>query len=186
MGHSLMIVGCLMGMDVRICGPKQLWPADEFIAIARGLQAEVRCEADHHRRSHGSGQGRRLHPHRRLGVDGRAQGSLEGAHRPADAFQVNAELMKASGNPQVKFMHCLPAFHDTETTLGKQIAEDLRHRRTASKSPTTCSSPNEHRLRAGREPHAHDQGDSRRHAGRLSHAGRHRPGRQRPPRAASR
>ena len=31
--------------------------------------------------------------------------------------------MKASGNPQVKFMHCLPAFHDTETTLGKQIAE---------------------------------------------------------------
>ena len=38
-------------------------------------------------------------------------------------YQVNAELMKASGNPQVKFMHCLPAFHDTETTLGKQIAE---------------------------------------------------------------
>jgi ornithine carbamoyltransferase len=31
--------------------------------------------------------------------------------------------MQASGNPQVKFMHCLPAFHDTETTLGKQIAE---------------------------------------------------------------
>jgi ornithine carbamoyltransferase len=38
-------------------------------------------------------------------------------------YQVNADLMKASGNPQVKFMHCLPAFHDTETTLGKQIAE---------------------------------------------------------------
>ncbi len=39
-------------------------------------------------------------------------------------YQVNPALMKASGNPQVKFMHCLPAFHDTETTLGKQIAED--------------------------------------------------------------
>ena len=38
-------------------------------------------------------------------------------------YQVNAALMKASGNPHVKFMHCLPAFHDTETTLGKQIAE---------------------------------------------------------------
>jgi ornithine carbamoyltransferase len=38
-------------------------------------------------------------------------------------YQVNAALMKASGNPQVRFMHCLPAFHDTETTLGKQIAE---------------------------------------------------------------
>ena len=39
-------------------------------------------------------------------------------------YQVNQAMMKASGNPQVKFMHCLPAFHDTETTLGKQIAED--------------------------------------------------------------
>ena len=39
MGHSLMIVGCLMGMDVRLCGPKKLWPSDEYIAIARKLQA---------------------------------------------------------------------------------------------------------------------------------------------------
>jgi len=38
-------------------------------------------------------------------------------------YQVNMELLKASGNPHVRFMHCLPAFHDTETTLGKQIAE---------------------------------------------------------------
>jgi ornithine carbamoyltransferase len=38
-------------------------------------------------------------------------------------YQVNTELMKASGNPNVKFMHCLPAFHDTETALGKQLAE---------------------------------------------------------------
>jgi ornithine carbamoyltransferase len=39
-------------------------------------------------------------------------------------YQVNSALMKASGNRQVRFMHCLPAFHDTETTLGKQIAEN--------------------------------------------------------------
>jgi len=38
-------------------------------------------------------------------------------------YQVNAKLIRASGNPKVKFMHCLPAFHDTETTMGKQIAE---------------------------------------------------------------
>jgi ornithine carbamoyltransferase len=38
-------------------------------------------------------------------------------------YQVNTKLIRASGNPKVKFMHCLPAFHDTETTLGKQIAE---------------------------------------------------------------
>jgi ornithine carbamoyltransferase len=39
-------------------------------------------------------------------------------------YQVNDALMKATGNFQTKFMHCLPAYHDTETTLGKQIAED--------------------------------------------------------------
>ena len=38
-------------------------------------------------------------------------------------FQVNGKLIKASGNPQVKFMHCLPAFHDTETKVGKDIAD---------------------------------------------------------------
>jgi ornithine carbamoyltransferase len=38
-------------------------------------------------------------------------------------YQVNMELMKASGNPRVKFMHCLPAFHNSETKVGKQVAE---------------------------------------------------------------
>ena len=38
-------------------------------------------------------------------------------------YQVNKELLKASGNPQVKFMHCLPAFHDSETALGRQMAD---------------------------------------------------------------
>ena len=38
-------------------------------------------------------------------------------------FQVTVHLMKATRNPQIKFMHCLPAFHDTETTLGRQIAD---------------------------------------------------------------
>ena len=42
-------------------------------------------------------------------------------------YQVNMALMKATGNPQVKFMHCLPAFHDTETKVGKEIARELRH-----------------------------------------------------------
>jgi ornithine carbamoyltransferase len=38
-------------------------------------------------------------------------------------YQVDAKLMQASGNPNVKFMHCLPAIHDMETTLGKEIGE---------------------------------------------------------------
>jgi ornithine carbamoyltransferase len=123
MGHSLMIVGCLMGMDVRLCGPRQLWPADEFTGIAREL--EQRSGA-------------------KLTITDDPQAAVKGVDfihtdvwvsmgEPKEVwkerislltkYQVNAELMRASGNPQVKFMHCLPAFHDTETKVGKEIAE---------------------------------------------------------------
>jgi ornithine carbamoyltransferase len=39
-------------------------------------------------------------------------------------YQVNTEMVRNSGNPHVRFMHCLPAFHDTETKLGRDIAEN--------------------------------------------------------------
>jgi len=123
MGHSLMIVGCMMGMDVRICGPKQLWPADEFVKIARGLEEQYGAK---------------------LTITDDPQAAVADVDfihtdvwvsmgEPKEVwkerigllmkYQVNKALIKASGNPQVKFMHCLPAFHDTETALGKQIAE---------------------------------------------------------------
>jgi ornithine carbamoyltransferase len=123
MGHSLMIVGCLMGMDVRLCGPKKLWPADDFTSIAKKLQAQTGAK---------------------LTITEDPKEAVAGADfihtdvwvsmgEPKEVwkeridlllkYQVNSALMKASGNPQVKFMHCLPAFHDTETTVGKQIAE---------------------------------------------------------------
>ena len=59
MGHSLMIVGCLMGMDVRLCGPKKLWPADEYVKIARELEKQYGAQAHHHRRPEAGGEGRR-------------------------------------------------------------------------------------------------------------------------------
>jgi ornithine carbamoyltransferase len=123
MGHSLMIAGALMGMDVRIAGPKSLWPADEYQKIARGLEAKY---------------GARLtitdDPRAAVaGVDFIHTDVWVSMGEPKEVwkerialltpYQVDAALMKASGNPQVRFMHCLPAFHDTETTLGKQIAE---------------------------------------------------------------
>lgn len=123
MGHSLMIAGCLAGMDVRICGPRKLWPADEYVAIARDLEKrygakliiteDVKAAVD--------------------GVDfihtdvwvsmGEAKEVWKERIELLMPYQVNAELIKASKNPHVKFMHCLPAYHDTETTIGKQIAE---------------------------------------------------------------
>jgi len=123
MGHSLMIVGCLLGMDVRICGPGSLWPSDDYVAIAKELQAR---------------SGARL-----MITDDQLEAvrDVDFIHtdvwvsmgEPKDKwkeridllrpFQVTRQLMQASGNPQVKFMHCLPAFHDAKTVLGKQIAD---------------------------------------------------------------
>ncbi|HVN31738.1 MAG TPA: ornithine carbamoyltransferase, partial [Thermoanaerobaculaceae bacterium] len=123
MGHSLMIVGCLMGMDVRLCGPKKLWPSDEYVKIARELEARYGAK---------------------LAITDDPAAAVKGVDfihtdvwvsmgEPKEIwkerielllpYQVNARLIQASGNANVKFMHCLPAFHDTETTLGKQIAE---------------------------------------------------------------
>ena len=123
MGHSLMIVGCLSGMDVRICGPKKLWPADEYVAIARDLekkygatltitddpQAAVK-DVDF------------IHTDVWVSM-GEAKEVWKERIELLMPYQVNAALMRASGNPRVKFMHCLPAFHDTETVVGKQIAD---------------------------------------------------------------
>ncbi|HTO61496.1 MAG TPA: ornithine carbamoyltransferase [Bradyrhizobium sp.] len=123
MGHSLMIVGCLVGMDVRIAGPEKLWPSAEYRKIAEDLAQK---------------SGARLmitdDPKKAVkGVDFIHTDVWVSMGEPKEVwkerikflmpFQVNEELMKAAGNPQVKFMHCLPAFHDTETKVGREIAE---------------------------------------------------------------
>jgi ornithine carbamoyltransferase len=124
MGHSLMIVGCLLGMDVRICGPKKLWPSDQYRKTAEELAAA-------------SGARLLITDDTAAAVNGVdfihtdvwvSMGEPKEVWKERIAllkpYQVNPELMKASGNSQVKFMHCLPAFHDVETTLGQQIARD--------------------------------------------------------------
>lgn len=124
MGHSLMIVGALMGMDVRICGPKSLWPAEEYRKIAEKLagQSGARLTITDDVRAAVKGVD---FIHTDVWVSmGEPKEIWKERIDLLKPYQVNAELMKASGNPQVKFMHCLPAFHDTETTVGKQIANE--------------------------------------------------------------
>jgi ornithine carbamoyltransferase len=122
MGHSLMIVGCLLGMDVRLCGPKALWPSDEYMTIAETL-----------REKSGAALTITDNPEAVSGVDFIHTDVWVSMGEPKEAwkerigmlrpYQVNMNLIRTSRNPQVKFMHCLPAFHDAETTLGRQIAE---------------------------------------------------------------
>jgi len=123
MGHSLMIVGCLTGMDVRLGGPKKLWPADDYVAIARSLAARSGAKLTITENPQEAVNGVDF-IHTDVWVSmGEAKEVWKERIDLLLKYQVNMDLMKASCNPQVKFMHCLPAFHDTETALGKQIAE---------------------------------------------------------------
>ena len=123
MGNSLMIVGCLLGMDVRICCPGQLAPDKTLVARAEQL-------------AQSSGA--------RLTITDDVATAVKGVDfihtdvwvsmgEPAEVwdqrikllkpYQVNAEMIELTGNPKVKFMHCLPAFHNRETRVGEEIYE---------------------------------------------------------------
>jgi ornithine carbamoyltransferase len=124
MGHSLMIVGCLMGMDVRICGPKSLWPSDEYRKIGENLAARSGARLTITEDVAAAVKGVDF-IHTDVWVSmGEPKEVWKERIKLLTPYQVNPAMMKLSGNAQVKFMHCLPAFHDTETTLGKQIAQD--------------------------------------------------------------
>jgi ornithine carbamoyltransferase len=123
MAHSLMIVGCMMGMDVRICGPRELWPADDYVAIARGLEEQYggRLTITNDPKVAAAGAD---FVHTDVWVSmGEPKEVWKERIELLMPYQVNTSLLKMAENPHVRFMHCLPAFHDTETTLGKQIAE---------------------------------------------------------------
>ncbi len=121
-GNSLMVAGAKLGMDVRLCAPRALWPHDELIAQCRAIAVQTGA---------------------RLTLTETPAEAVKGADfiytdvwvsmgEPVEKwgerihallpYQVNAELVAAAGNPRVKVMHCLPALHDTATHVGKQIA----------------------------------------------------------------
>jgi ornithine carbamoyltransferase len=123
MANSYLIGGAKLGMDVRIAAPKSLWPRDEIVQMAKSVAEETGAQ---------------------ITITDDVAEAVKGADvlltdvwvsmgEPDDVwaeriellkpYQVNAEAMKATGNPDVKFMHCLPAFHNTETQVGQEIFE---------------------------------------------------------------
>jgi ornithine carbamoyltransferase len=125
MGHSLMIVGCLMGMDVRICGPKQVWPSDDYVAIARALEQRYGGRLTITDDIDAAVKGVDF-VHTDVWVSmGEAKEVWAERIRLLKPYQVNAGLMRKAGNPRVKFMHCLPAFHNLETKVGRDIHEQF-------------------------------------------------------------
>ena len=121
MGHSLMIAGCLMGMDVRIGAPKSLWPSDDYLQPARADQygARLTLTEDPVEAVEGCDF---------VNTDvwvsmGEPEDVWQERIELLSPYQVNTALMQATGNAAAKFMHCLPAFHNTETKVGKEIFE---------------------------------------------------------------
>jgi len=123
MGNSLMIAGCLMGMDVRIGAPRHLWPNDELLDYARELEKVNKGTLTMTEDPVEAVKGVQF-IHTDVWVSmGESAETWEERIRLLKPYQVNAELMAASGNPRVRFMHCLPAFHNLETEVGREIFE---------------------------------------------------------------
>lgn len=121
MSNSLMISGVMLGMDVRIVGPKSLWNEDKWIQKAKEIAEKTGGKITH---TDDPKEGVK-------GVDFLYADVWVSMGEPKEVwderiallkdYQVNQELMDATGNPDVKFLHCLPAFHDRNTTVGEDI-----------------------------------------------------------------
>ncbi|HEY5135561.1 MAG TPA: ornithine carbamoyltransferase [Candidatus Nanopelagicales bacterium] len=123
MGHSLYVMGAIMGADVRIVAPKALWPSKEIQKIAkdRAASSGARLTLTEDVAAGVKGVD---YVHTDVWVSmGEAKEVWDQRVKLLTPYQVNAKALKATGNPNVKFMHCLPAFHDTNTVVGKDIAE---------------------------------------------------------------
>ncbi|MGW1773239.1 ornithine carbamoyltransferase [Streptomyces sp. NPDC002104] len=123
MGNSYLVTGALLGMDVRIVAPRHYWPAEPVVAAARELAAA---------------SGARITLTEDL-AEGVAQADFVvtdiwvSMGEPKDVwderiealspYAVTMDVLRATGNPEVKFMHCLPAFHDLGTKVAREIHE---------------------------------------------------------------
>jgi ornithine carbamoyltransferase len=123
MADSYLVGGAKLGMDVRIASPKSLWPRDEIVDLARSTAEETGATITITDDVAEAVRGADV-----LLTDvwvsmGEADEVWAERIELLKPYQVNAEAMKATGNPDVKFMHCLPAFHNTDTEVGKEIYE---------------------------------------------------------------
>ncbi|HBT56081.1 MAG TPA: ornithine carbamoyltransferase subunit F, partial [Pseudomonas sp.] len=125
MGDSLLIGGAKMGMDVRLCAPRACWPEESIqreareIAEQTGARMTLTESVDEAVR----------------GVDfvytdvwvsmGEAKEKWAERIKLLKPYQVTREVMEKTGNPRACFMHCLPAFHNAETTVGAEIQREF-------------------------------------------------------------
>jgi ornithine carbamoyltransferase len=123
MGNSYLITGALLGMDVRIVAPKAYWPAQEIVDRAHELAGAGGARIT---LTESVSEGV-------LGADFVATDVWVSMGEPKEVwderitalapYAVTMDVLRATGNPDVRFLHCLPAFHDLGTTVGREIHE---------------------------------------------------------------
>ena len=123
MGRSLLVMGALMGSDVRLAGPGELYPPEDVADLAKDIAgrtgARITITEDPAQAVAGADF---IHTDVWVSM-GEAKDVWAERVRLLAPYQVNADLMRKARNPAVMFMHCLPAFHDANTVVGREIME---------------------------------------------------------------
>jgi ornithine carbamoyltransferase len=122
MGRSLLITGAILGSDVRLITPAELGPPQDVIDLAHELAAASGARITLSDDVGGVDGVDFVHTDVWVSM-GEAKDVWTERTKLLAPFQVNEALLAATNNPRVKFMHCLPAFHDAGTTVGRQIAD---------------------------------------------------------------
>jgi ornithine carbamoyltransferase len=122
-GNSLMAAGCKFGMDVRLCAPDHLWPEKDLVETCRAIAADTGARltlTDDVDEGVAGVDYLYTDVWVSMGEDKSVWAERIDLLKP---YQINAETLRRTGNPHVRFLHCLPAFHNRETTVGEQIYE---------------------------------------------------------------
>ena len=123
MGRSLLVMGALMGSDVRLAGPNELHPPKDIVDLATGIarRTGARIKVTDDAADAVSGVD---FVHTDVWVSmGESKDVWAERVRVLRPYQVNPSLLDKAGNSAVKFMHCLPAFHDANTVVGREIMD---------------------------------------------------------------
>lgn len=125
MGNSLLVAGAKMGMDVRIGAPRAFWPNDALIeqcrSIAKQTGARITLTED---AAAAVDQADFIHTDVWVSM-GEAKETWKERIEQLRPYRVDARLMAASNNPEVKFMHCLPAIHNRDTQVGQWLFNEF-------------------------------------------------------------
>lgn len=121
MGRSLMIGGALFGMDFRIVAPRELWPDEALVERCRAIAADTGARITLTDEIEGGVEGARF-VHTDVWVSMGEPDSVWAERIELLApYQVNADVMRATGRDDARFMHCLPAFHNRDTKVGEDV-----------------------------------------------------------------